>query len=327
MLGARTSLTALVTTAALALGALGLAVAAPGRPEAPAVELREASGALSISSPQNGQTLFSAGGLRPGQSVSGTLSVVNSGTRAGVLSLRASVTDSPGVGGGRLSEQLALTVADVTGGQTPGILWSGTPATLGEIAIGALPGGRQRDLLISAFLPEAGTDNAFQGASVSIGLEWGAVGAAVATPTPTPEPPAPQDPGVPVGHQGTGGGATTPVPPGAAGAAGTGTGTGTGTVADVAPEDLGLPSAKRCLSRRKFGIQVRAPRGSAVAQASVQVGRKKPIKLRGRGRRKVRAMVNLRGISGKKVVVRLDVQATDGRRYRGKRTYKICAGR
>jgi hypothetical protein len=322
MLGARTSLTALVTTAALALGALGLAVAAPGRPEAPAVELREASGALSISSPQNGQTLFSAGGLRPGQSVSGTLSLVNSGDRAGVLSLRASVTDSPGIGGGRLSERLALTVADVTGGQTPEILWSGTPAALGEIAIGALPGGRQRDLLISAFLPEAGTDNAFQGASVSVGLEWGAVGAAIVTPTPTPEPPAPQDPGVPVGHQGTGGGATTPVPPGTPG-----TGTGTGTVADVAAEELGLPSAKGCLSRRKFAIQVRAPRGSAVAQASVQVGRKKPIKLRGRGRRKVRAMVNLRGISGKKVVVRLDVQATDGRRYRGKRTYKICAGR
>jgi spore coat-associated protein N len=318
MLGARTSLTVLLTSAALALGALGLAVAAPGRPEAAAVELRDASGALSIFSPQHGQTLFSAGDLRPGQSVSGTLRLINSGEVTGLLSLRANVTDTPGAGGGRLSQQLAVTVADITGGQAPAVLWSGTPAALAEAPLGSLAGGQQRELLVSALLPAAGTGNAFQGASLSMGLEWGAV--AVATPTPT----EPHGPGGPIGEQGAG--PDTPAPPVGPGN-GAVAGTATGAVLDVSPEELGLPSAKRCLSRRKFAIQVRAPRGSAIAQALVQVGRKKPVTVRGRGRGKVRAMVNLRGLGGKKVLVRIEVRASDGRSYRSKRTYKICAGR
>jgi hypothetical protein len=322
MLGARTSLTALLTTAVLALGALGLAVAAPGRPDTPDLELRDASGALSISSPQNGQTLFSAGGLRPGQSLSGTLALVNSGGVPGSLSMRAQVTDTPGVGGGRLSQQLALTVAEVTGGQAPAVLWSGAPAALSEVALGLLPGGQRRDFLVSAGLPASGTGNAYQGAALSLGLEWGAV--AVATPTPTPEAPTP--PAAPAPSPG--GGAATQ---GTAGTAGTApvlpaTGAG-GAVANVAPEVLGLPGAKACLSRRKFAIRVRAPRGSAVGRAIVKVAGKKPVKVNGRGRRKVDAIVDLRRLSGKKVLVRIDVRATDGRSYRSQRTYKICAGR
>jgi spore coat-associated protein N len=321
MLGARTSLTAFLTTAALALGALGLAVAAPGRPDTPDLELRDASGALSISSPQNGQTLFSAGGLRPGQSLSGTLALVNSGGVPGSLSLRANVTDTPGMGGGRLSQQLALTVAEVTGGQAPAVLWSGAPAALSEVALGLLPGGQRRDFLVSAGLPASGTGNAYQGAALSLGLEWGAVAMATPTPTPTPEAPTPPAPPAPsagggAATQGTTG--TAPVLP-ATGAR--------GAVANVAPEVLGLPGAKACLSRRKFAIRVRAPRGSAVARAIVKVASKKPVKVNGRGRRKVDAIVDLRRLSGKKVLVRIDVRATDGRSYRSQRTYKICAGR
>jgi len=317
MLGRRTSLATFATTAAVGLGTLGLAVAAPGQPEPPELTLRSAQGALTLASPQDGQTLFAAGGMRPGGGTFGTLVMRNTGDEPAVLSLRATgALDTPGAGGGRLSDVLLVTVARVDGGPTT--LWTGTATALSGAALGVLGPGEQRTLRVSAQLPAA-VGNAYQGAALSVGLEWAASRVPVVpTPTPTPTPttttPAPTQ-------------TTTTTPPTTPVVTPPPTTPGADTPLDVSPEVLGLPSAKACLSRRNFRIHVRGPRGAAIAAVTVKAGSKRARTVAGRGRHTVAARVDLRGVTKRKVTVALQVRTTDGRLYRSKRTYKICAGR
>jgi hypothetical protein len=129
--GARTSIATLVATIAIAiaLGALGLAVASPGHPRSEAVY--SASGALGLTSSRDGQTLFTAALMRPGQAVSGTLRVTNTGTTREVLALRTSgLNERAGIGGGLLSGRLALVISNVSGAGAPAQLWSGLPREL-----------------------------------------------------------------------------------------------------------------------------------------------------------------------------------------------------
>ena len=300
----RASLLTLVATLAVALGALGLAVASPGNPELTAA--LTASGALGLTSSRDGETLFDASGMRPGQPpVRGTLTVTNTGEAAEVLVLRArDIVDQAGPGGGRLSAQLVLAVADVTAPAAPIALWAGRPDQLVEARLVQLAPRESRALEVSATLPSAG--NAYQGASVSLGLSWSVVPAPRSQPTPTPTPTA-----APVVTPKP---APRPVAPPVA----------TGAPVDVAADELGLPSATRCASRRRFRIHLRAPGGRRIALAVVQVGRRAPKRIAGRERTRVPAKVNLRGMRKRNVTVRIEVRTTDAHRYRSTRTYRIC---
>jgi spore coat-associated protein N len=299
----RGSLLTLVATLAVALGAFGLALAAPGNPRL-AAQLT-ATGALGLTSSRDGQTLFDASGMRPGQSVTGTLRVTNTGATPEILVLAAGARgERHGSGGGVLSGRLVLTVSDVTRG-APATLWTGRATDLGQADIAVLATGQSRDLEVSAALPSAGVGNAYQDASLSLGLNWGVRAAAptrTASPTPTPVATIAAPARTP---------AATPAPPAA-------------RALDVAPEALGLPSAARCASRRKFRIHLRAPGGRRIVLAVVQVGRRAPKQIAGRGRQRVGARVSLRGMRKRKVTVRVEVRTTDAHRYRAKRTYRTC---
>jgi hypothetical protein len=329
--GARASIATLVVTALIALGALGLAVASPGNPSTRVAFT--ASGALALTSSRDGETLFAADQMRPGQAVSGTLRISNTGETGAILSLRTSgVQEQAGIGGGRLSGRLALIVSDVSGAGAPVQLWAGRPADLAEARLAILAKGESRDLVVTAALAAAGATNAYQGASVSFGLTWGvrplSDGLVATTPTPTVTPvptrtPTPVRTPAPV---------STPAPP-------TTTPPATTTAApvvvtppadvalDVAADELGLPGANACLSRRKFKIHLRAPGGGHVSLAVVRVGKKPAKRIQGHGRRKVAAVISLLGFTKHKVTVKLDLRTTDGHRYRSKRAYRVCAGR
>jgi hypothetical protein len=318
--GARASIATLVATLALALGALGLAVASPGHPRTEATF--SASGALGLTSSRDGETLFAANQMRPGQAVSGTLRVTNTGDAPEILAVRTSGLDErAGIGGGLLSGRLALIISDVSGDGAPVQLWSGRPRELTEARLATLARGEARDLVVTAALAAAGATNAYQGASVSLGLTWGvrplADGAATPTPSATPAPVRTPAPVVTVAPP------ATPVPAAPAPAIDAGADAGV----EVAADELGLPGANACLSRRKFKIHLRAPHGGQVSVASVRVGHKKAKRVAGRGRRKVAVAVSLRGFRQRKVTVRIDLRTTDGHRYRSARTYRICAGR
>jgi hypothetical protein len=295
MRGARLSILTLAATLAVALGALGLAVASPGNPRLAASLM--ASGALGLTSSRDGETLFNASLMRPGQPpVRGTLTVTNTGEAPEVLVLRASdIVDQAGPGGGRLSTQLVLTVADVTMAAAPVQLWSGRPGQLSEARLVQLARGESRALEVTATLPSAG--NAYQGASVSLGLRWGVVrAAATLAPVVTPKP------------------APRPVTRPAAG----------GAPVDVAADELGLPAARRCVSRRRVTLRLRAPHRARIARVVVRVGKQKAKRIRGRGRRKVAVPVSLRRVRTRTVAVRIEVRTTDAHRYRSTRTYRIC---
>lgn len=303
---ARTSLGTLVTTAALALGAIGLAVAAPGgvgggggATQRDEVRIQAAGGAVTIANSREGLTLFSANGMRPGQSAGGTLRLTHTGPDARALSLTATVAqDTPGAGGGRLTDQLVLAVADATPGHAAQTLWTGGAAALANVPLGSIAGGAQRTYAVTATLP-TGASNAYQGASTSLDLRWTLTGGS-----------APVDPVVP-----TPPGGTVTTPPGSPPVPGP----AAGPPLDVAGEQLGLPAAKGCASRRHFKIKLRAPSGATMSSAVVRVNNKVRGRIKGR-----KAVVDLRGLPKGRAVVAIVVRATDGRAFRSTRTYRTC---
>ncbi len=89
-------------------------------------------------------------------------------------------------------------------------------------------------------------------------------------------------------------------------------------VTRLAKPGLGLPSTRRCASRRNFLIHLR--RG--LRSAKVVVNGKRVHVLHGK---RLRARVNLRGLPKGTVKVRIDAVTRGGRRVSATRTYRTCA--
>jgi hypothetical protein len=84
---------------------------------------------------------------------------------------------------------------------------------------------------------------------------------------------------------------------------------------------VGLPTARRCASRRRFRIRLRAPRGQRLASARVYVnGRRRAVR---RGRR-LTAPVDLRGLPRGTVRVTVVARTRSGRRVVERRRYRTC---
>lgn len=83
-----------------------------------------------------------------------------------------------------------------------------------------------------------------------------------------------------------------------------------------------LPATKRCVSRRKFRIRLRTPKGVKVAQAEVKVNGKRVKIVKGR---RLTAPVDLRSLPKGRFKVTIVVRLADGRRVQGTRTYRTCA--
>jgi spore coat-associated protein N len=161
------SLAAIVAVVAVCAGA---GAARPERP--PQAVLTQATGDLRLSNSQDGQAIFHASGLAPGGSVTGTVTLSNSGTLPGDLSLQQlDVSDSPGPGGGRLSNVVSLQIADVTGGSSIPV-FSGQLGELGSRPLGAIGPGEARTFRFTATLPD--TDNAFAGSGLTVRYAWNA---------------------------------------------------------------------------------------------------------------------------------------------------------
>jgi hypothetical protein len=302
----------LLMSLAMALAALGLAFAAPGGPKRVGLELQSASGAVHIANSRDGQAVFSAAGMRPGEGVSGTVRIGNDGDAPGAFTVRpGTVEDTPGPNGGLLSTRVQLVLFDVTNVQHPVTIYAGPPAGLQAVALGTVAPGQHRDYLFAATLPDSGLpgspaagDNRFQGSSLSLGFEWRATSAPSAGPTPTPTvppnslPPAtptvPNTPTTPTGG----------IPTGAA-------------LADA----LGLPPARACVSRRKFTIRLKAPLSASVVSATIAINGKVKARVKGA---KTRAPVDLRGLPMGKVKIMIATKASDGRTYKSTRTYRTC---
>jgi hypothetical protein len=289
----------LAATAATALAALCLAVAAPGQPREASATAAAAAGAVSVTNSKAGQAIFTATGMRPGQVAAGRVRIGNGGDVAGVFSVAATgTTDTPGPLGGRLSDRLALELHEVAGARVLK-LYSGTPAAMGYVPLGAFLPGEQREYELVAWMPDIAGDNLLQAASMSMGIEWRAV--AMATPTPTPTPVVTVSP--------TPTPTPTPEPP-----------IVTIEVVELDPDEAGLPSASSCLPRRKVRFRLRRPKGVALVKAVVRVNRRRA----GRAHHRRRITVNLRHVRTPRAKIRVRIWASDGRVYVVKRKYRMC---
>ncbi len=88
---------------------------------------------------------------------------------------------------------------------------------------------------------------------------------------------------------------------------------------------IGLPSARRCISRRKFPIRLRQPKGVRIRSVKVIVRGKrvKTRKIKGR----YRATVNLRGLSKGRFTVRITITTSSKRKIVAQRRYRTCIPR
>ena len=89
-----------------------------------------------------------------------------------------------------------------------------------------------------------------------------------------------------------------------------------------------LPAGtRRCISRRKFAIHVRRPKGIAFRSIAVTVNGRTKVRLKGAKAKKVKAKVNLRGLPAGKVTVTITAVTTTGRKAVSTRTYTTCAAK
>jgi hypothetical protein len=159
---------------AAALACAGLSALPPLEHSRPRLELSGATGAVDVSTSRPGTAIVSAHGLRPGDTATGTVSVRNRGAATARLRLSSSAArDTVGPGGGRLSERLIMSVAEVS--ERPVRVRSGA---LGSLAgchdLGPLRPGTSRAFRFTVRF-ERGTDrrdNAYAGSSASVDERW-----------------------------------------------------------------------------------------------------------------------------------------------------------
>jgi hypothetical protein len=133
---------------------------------------------LTLSNDREGAAILSLGGMRPGDSVADTVTLGNTGTVPGDLSLSTSnLLDTPGAGGGALSGALDLAIQDVTNVGSPVMVYSGKIDALTTVTLGTLAAGASRVYEFRVSFPDAGAgaENAFQGSAVSVEFDWTAV--------------------------------------------------------------------------------------------------------------------------------------------------------
>jgi spore coat-associated protein N len=125
------------------------------------------AGSLSHTNDQNGQVMFVASDLEPGDSRDGTMTLTGTGTVSGSYTLSASslanVPASP-----PLSGKLNLTIEDVTG--TPTTLWEGTVAAFASTDLGDIAPEVSRAYRITLDYPDGADDSALQGATMTLVL-------------------------------------------------------------------------------------------------------------------------------------------------------------
>ena len=93
------------------------------------------------------------------------------------------------------------------------------------------------------------------------------------------------------------------------------------TLADVV---RGLPSTRRCVSRRNFRIRLREPKGTKFRRATVKVNGKLVATRKGK---RVTAPVDLRGLPKGRYKVEIRITTSTGRVIKGTRRYRTCVAK
>ena len=126
-----------------------------------------AGGGLELAASKQG-AILSGHGLVPGDEVSGSLTIANTGSLAGSFTLSGAVHGST-----RLAEHLLLTVRERSHGANS-LVYSGSLAGLHAVKLGVLGAGQARTFRFSVSFRQQ-TSDAFQGLRTSADFTWTAV--------------------------------------------------------------------------------------------------------------------------------------------------------
>jgi hypothetical protein len=186
------------------VGALGLLLAvvatlyaATGwRPATGVPQLRAtAEGSMALTDSKQEGAIFKLDNIAPGISGAGEVTITNSGTAPGALSLASTgLSDDPGRYGGPLSQRLVLRVEDITSGPDREV-YSGGIASMPELQLGTLATGEARTYRFRVSMMDGGApstpfvdDNVYQQGSTGIAYRWTLT--EVEGGDPEPEPPS-----------------------------------------------------------------------------------------------------------------------------------------
>jgi Ca2+-binding RTX toxin-like protein len=138
-------------------------------PEARAIRV---SGALNISNSRANRAVLVGRQMLPGDSVTGSVTISNSGAKAGLFELSAGgLADTPGTGGGVLSDDLRLVVEDATS-ELPAVLYDGPLSDMPVVPVGELGPGTDRIFRFTVTRPPASPQERYRSASTTVDFEW-----------------------------------------------------------------------------------------------------------------------------------------------------------
>jgi Ca2+-binding RTX toxin-like protein len=186
----------LVALGLLLVAAATLFAATGWRPAAAMPQLRAtAEGAMALTDSKGEGAIFDLDNIAPGRSGAGEVTITNSGTAPGALSLASTgLSDDPGRYGGSLSQRLELRVEDVTSGSFEQV-YSGGIAAMPEQQLGTLATGQSRTYRFTVSMLDGGApsspfvdDNLYQQASTGVAYRWTLTEVEDGEPEPEPEP-------------------------------------------------------------------------------------------------------------------------------------------
>lgn len=163
---------------AIAAGALLFSVARGGPPPG-AKPVAYANGILTTSTSGDGEAILSASAMAPGHTAHGQVTVKNDSQSDGAVFISQRLrSESPGDGGGRLYDDLVLTIRQ-TGGSKDGLVYDGPISAMGTTSLSRFSGEEGRTYSFNVKMPDDGDpgaplagDNSLQDSATSVDFVW-----------------------------------------------------------------------------------------------------------------------------------------------------------
>jgi len=138
------------------------------------------SGALAHTNSKDGSAILSLDKMKPADTVSGTVTLRNTGDIPGTFTLsKSALRDTPGPNGGELSSKLDVAIVDKGDSRA---IYSGKLGAMGDRALGAYAPGEAHTYQFTVTFPDAGTpasdttgDNAYKASGVSVSYDFAEV--------------------------------------------------------------------------------------------------------------------------------------------------------
>jgi Ca2+-binding RTX toxin-like protein len=163
-----------IVATTLVLG--GMVVAESRGDPSPEARATRTAGILSISNSRSDRAVLKGSHMLPGDAVTGTVTIANTGSEAGLFELSGeALSDAPGEGGGVLSADLRLAVVDISEPSSPRSMYEDELGRLDVVPVGEIGAGSERTYRFTVTRPAGGPIERYRAATTSVDFLWSAV--------------------------------------------------------------------------------------------------------------------------------------------------------